>query len=71
MGAQQQEQQRRKRKCNRKKACGQKDVGGDIPLVHDNAFTGFLPMGCHHCENKRGLQHGDRDGESGHAQLCS
>ncbi len=46
-GTQQQEQKGRKRKCNRKKACNQKDVGGGIPLVHDKAFTaahGMLPL---------------------------
>ncbi len=45
---------RRKRECIRKNACGQKDVGGGIPLVHDNAFTGCLPMECCYCENKEG-----------------
>jgi len=28
-------------------------------------------MGCCHCENKEGLQHGDMDDESGNAQLCA
>ncbi len=70
-GTQQQEQKGRKRKCNRKKPCRQKDVGGGILLVHDKAFTRCLSTGCYHCENKEGLQCGDRDDESGNAQLCS
>jgi len=39
--------------------------------VHHKAFTGCLPMGCCHCENKEGLHCCGKDDESGNAQLCT
>jgi len=49
-----------------------KDVGGGIPcLVHDKALTGCLLTGCHHCENNGGLHCGDKDDDTGNAQLCT
>ncbi len=46
---------KKEKECNGNNACRQKDVGGGIPcLVHDRAFTGCLPMGCCHFENKEG-----------------
>ncbi len=67
-----QKQRGRKRKWNRMKLDVLKDVGGGIPcLVHDKALTGCLPMGCHHCENNGGLHCGNKDGDTGNAQLCT
>jgi len=60
----------RKRKRNVKKFEELNDVGSDIPLVHDEALTGCLPMGCHSCKKYGGLRHVNRDDDSGNAQLC-
>jgi len=71
-GEHKQKQRGRKRKWNRRKPGGLKDVGGCIPcLVHDKAFTGCLPMGCSHCKNKEGLHCCGKDDDSGNAQLCT
>ena len=67
---QEQKQRGRKRKHNRRKPCRQKDVGGCIPcLVHDKAFSGCLPAGCHHCKNKEGLHCSGKDDDSGNAHI--
>jgi len=67
-----QKQRGRKRKWNRMKLDVLKDVGGGIPcLVHDKALTGCLPTGCHSCENNGGLHCGDKDDDTGNAQLCT
>ncbi len=67
-----QKQRGRKRKWNKMKPDVLKDVGSGIPcLVHDKAFTRCLPMGCYHCENNGGLHFGDKDDDTGNAQLCT
>jgi len=71
-GKHEQKQRGRKRKWNKMKPDVLKDVGSGIPcLVHDKAFTRCLPMGCYHCENNRGLHCGDKDDDTGNAQLCA
>jgi len=60
----------RKRKRRLKENEELNDVGGDIPLVQDKALTGCLPMGCHCCKKFGGLSHGDKDDDTGNAQLC-
>jgi len=69
-GEQVQKKRGRKRKCNKKKSDILNDVGSGIPLVHDKALTRCLPMGCHSCENNGGLPCGDKDDDTGNAQLC-
>jgi len=69
-GEEEQKRRARKRKCNKKKSNLLNDVGSGIPLVHDKALTGCLPMGCHGCENNGGLPCGDKDDDTGNAQLC-
>jgi len=59
----------RKRKRNVKKFEELNDVGSDIPLVHDEALTGCLPMGCHSCKKYGGLRRVNRDDDTGNAQL--
>jgi len=71
MDGTQQQEKRKEEEMQQEEAYRQKDVGVGIPLVHDKAFTGCLSMGCCHCENNERLQCGDRDDESGNAQLCS
>ena len=69
-GEQDQKRRGRKRKWNKNKSDVLNDVGSGIPLVHDKAFTRCLPMGCYGCENNRGLHCGDKDDDTGNAQLC-
>jgi len=61
----------RKRKRNVKKFEELNDVGSDIPLVHDNAFTGCLPTGCHSFEINSAGHCGKKDDDTGNAQLSS
>jgi len=68
---QEQKRRARKRKQNKKKPNSLNDVGSGNPLVHDNAFTGCLPMGCHSFEINSAGHCGKKDDDTGNAQLCS